>query len=328
MVRFGIVGTNWITEAFLEGGRAVSGFELAAVYSRSGERARDFAEKHGAAHTFTDIAEMAESELIDAVYIASPNSFHAEQSILFMENGKHVLCEKPLASNTAEVEAMFEAARGQGVVLMEAMKTTFLPGFKTIQEHLHKIGKPRRYFASFCKYSSRYDAYRRGEVLNAFNPEFSNGALMDLGIYCLYPLVVLYGEPEDVMANGVLLESGVDGEGSLLLHYGDMDAVIMHSKIADSNLPCEIQGEEGSMVIDKISEPERVEIRYRAGSKEVFDAKMERPSMSYEVEAFLDLLGNRETESQMNSYRHSAVTAAIMEKARKQFGLLYPADRK
>ncbi len=328
MIRFGVVGTNWITDAFLEGGRAVSGFELAAVYSRMEERAQAFAKKHGARHTFTNLHKMAESELIDAVYIASPNSLHAEQAILFMENGKHVLCEKPLASNSAEVEAMFAAASKNGVVLMEAVKTTFLPGFKTIQEHLFKIGRPRRYFASFCKYSSRYDAYRRGEVLNAFNPKFSNGSLMDLGVYCLYPLAVLFGEPDDVKANGVLLESGVDGEGSLLLHYGEMEAVIMHSKIVDSHIPCEIQGEDGSMVIDKISEPERVEIRYRDGSVEVIEARMDQPSMSYEVEAFLGLIRDEKMESDINSYRHSAVTAAIMETARKQIGLVYPADRK
>ncbi len=100
---------------------------------------------------------MAASDDLDAVYIASPNSFHAEQAILFLQNGKHVLCEKPMAANSSEVKRMIQAAKDHHVFLMEAMKSTLLPNFEVIQDHLHKIGPVRRYFSSYCQYSSRYD---------------------------------------------------------------------------------------------------------------------------------------------------------------------------
>lgn len=328
MVRFGVIGTNWITEAFIQAARETTGFELAAVYSRTEEKARAFADKHGASRIYTDIGQMARSGDIDAVYIASPNSLHAEQAVLCMEHGVHVLCEKPLASNAREVRRMTEAASRHGVLLMEALKSTLLPNFGVIRERLASIGRVRRYFANYCQYSSRYDAFRAGTVLNAFNPEFSNGALMDLGIYCLYPAIVLFGKPSDVKANGFMLSSGVDGEGSLLLKYEEMEGVVQYSKISNSYVPSEIQGEEGSILIDKISQPERVEIRYRDGRTEELTVPQSANSMKYEVQEFIDLIGRGAKESAVNTHARSLAVMEVMDEARRQMGLIYPADRK
>ncbi|MBD1383205.1 Gfo/Idh/MocA family protein [Metabacillus arenae] len=328
MIRFGIVGTNWITESFIKAASEHEDFQLSAVYSRTLDRAQEFASKFGLSTTFTDLQEMAKSDAIDAVYIASPNSFHAEQAVIFLNHGKRVLCEKPIASNSEELSHMINAAKENKVLLMEALKTTLLPNFKAIQEKLHKIGKVRRYFASYCQYSSRYDAYKEGTVLNAFNPKFSNGALMDIGIYCLYPMTVLFGEPKSVKANGIMLESGVDGEGSLLVNYGDHDAVVMYSKITNSHLPTEIQGEDGNIIIDQINTPGKVEIRYRDGSTEDITANQTFSSMYYEAKEFIELIKNGQTESKINSFEHSMITAKIMDEARSQMGLVFPADNK
>jgi scyllo-inositol 2-dehydrogenase (NADP+) len=327
MVRFGIIGTNFITVQMLESVKDLKAFSLTAVYSRTEETAKKFAETYGAEHTFTSLEDMAKSDKFDAIYIASPNSLHASQTITFLKNGKHVLCEKPMASNVKELTAMTQAARENKVLLMEAMKSTLTPNFKSIQENLHKIGKIRRYFANYCQYSSRYDAYKAGTVLNAFKPEFSNGSLMDLGVYGIYPMVVLFGEPKSVKATGVMLDSGVDGEGSLLLQYEEMDAVVLHSKINNSFIPSEIQGEEGCIIIDKISTPEKVEIHYRDGSVEEISRPQPEPFMYYEVEEFIHLIQQGDLESKVNSYLHSKITAAITEEARQQIGVTYPADK-
>lgn len=326
MIRFGIIGTNWITESFLQAARACDDFALTAVYSRTEERARQFADKYGAAHLYTDVEAMAASGEIDAVYIASPNSFHAKQAIACMRHGVHVLCEKPIASNVAELKAMIEAARRCGVVLMEAMKSTLLPNFQAIRDNMGRLGTIRRYFSSYCQYSSRYDAYRQGTVLNAFNPEFSNGALLDLGVYCIYPAIVLFGKPDRVQASGVLLETGVDGEGSLLLQYPGMDAVIMYSKIADSSLPSEIQGEDGTIVIGKISQPQTVELRHRDGTVESLTREQADNSMIYEIKEFLSLIRRGERQSGINTLDRTLWTMEIMDEARRQIGLRYPAD--
>ena len=328
MVRFGIVGTNWITERFLKAALQAEDFQLTAVYSRTEEKAKEFAGKYGVERTFTDLKSMAASGEIDAVYIASPNSLHAEQSILFMKNNIHVLCEKPIASNTKELASMIAAARENNVLLMEALKSSFMPNFLAVKENLHKIGQVRRYFASYCQYSSRYDAYRQGTVLNAFNPDFSNGSLMDIGIYCVYPLVALFGKPEEIKAAGYMLESGVDGEGSMVLKYPGMDAVIMYSKITDSSLPAEIQGEEGNIIIDRISAPEKVELHYRNGEREDLTQDQLSDSMYYEAKEFIRLVQAGKTESDINSHANSMITMEIIEEARRQIGVVYPADRK
>ena len=327
MIRFAIVGTNWITDRFLEAASEIEDFRLTAVYSRTPERAAEFAARHGAVHTFSDLQEMAASDGFDAVYLASPNALHKEQAILFMKHGKHVLCEKPLASNTRETEEMISAARANGVVLMEAMKTTFLPNFKELKKHFHKIGTIRRFIASYCQYSSRYDAFRNGTVLNAFQPELSNGSLMDIGIYCIYPAVVLFGEPKAVKANGYTLSSGVDGEGTVILSYDGFEAVLMHSKISTSYAPAEIQGEDGTIVLDTIHRPERVEIRYRDGRLENISLSDPKPAMFYEAAEFVSLVKEKKQESEENTYERSLITANIMEEARKQMGIVYPADQ-
>jgi predicted dehydrogenase len=328
LIRFGIIGTNWITESFIEAGKQLNDFALTAVYSRNEERAREFAAKHGAAHCFTDIEAMAASGEIDAVYIASPNSLHAEQAVLCMNRGIHVLCEKPIASNAAEFRTMIAASERNGVALMEAMKSTLVPNFGAIRDHLNKLGKVRRYFASYCQYSSRYDAYKEGFLPNTFNPAFSNGALMDLGVYGLYPLVTLFGKPERILAQGMLLESGVDGEGSILLGYPDMDAIVLFSKIADSALPAEIQGENGTMTIVKISQPQKVTIRYRDGTVEDLTQPQASNTMMYEIAEFIGLIREGKRESSVNTHARSLWTLEIMDEARRQIGLQFPADLK
>lgn len=329
MIRYGVIGTNWITERFIAAAMETDHLVLTAVYSRSEEKAKEFAGKYNDdIEIFTDLKAMAQSDLLDAVYIASPNSLHAEQSILCLEHGKHVLCEKPMASNTKELTAMVEVAKKNGVVLMEALKSTLMPNFRVIRDNLYKLGEVRRFFASYCQYSSRYDAFKQGKVLNAFNPEFSNGALMDIGVYCIYPLVTLFGKPDEIKASGMLLSSGVDGEGSLLLKYKEMDAVIMYSKITDSYLPAEIQGENGTMVIDKINGPYQVKIYYRDGTIEDLTQSQTQESMYYEAVEFADLIMSGRAESDINSLSNSLTVAEIMEETRKQIGLVFPADHK
>jgi predicted dehydrogenase len=326
MIRFGMIGTNWITEQLIQAARETEDFVLSAVYSRTEERAKAFADKYEIPNLFTDLESMAASNQLDAVYIASPNSFHAKQAIVCMNHGKHVLCEKPIASNAAELKEMIAAAQANNVLLMEAVKSTLLPNFRVIGNNLHKIGPVRRYFASYCQYSSRYDAYKQGTVLNAFNPAYSNGSLMDLGIYCLYPMVTLFGKPDSIHAAGVMLSSGVDGEGSMVMKYQEMDAVIMHSKISNSYLPSEIQGENGTIVIDKINQPENVRIHFRDGTTEDLTQAQGHSSMFYEVKEFIELVKSGARESTVNTYANSLATAEIMDEARRQIGLVYAAD--
>lgn len=322
-IKFGMIGTSNISEAFLRGAGKVNDFELVAVYSRDLTKGKIFGEKYGAKLFFDNLEEMASSKEIDAVYIASPNALHCNQAILFMKNKKHVLCEKAFATNSKEAKQMIEAAKENNVVLMEAMKSTQLPNFKIIQENLYKLGKIRRYFGNFCQYSSRYDKFKSGIIENAFKRELSNGALMDIGVYCIYPMVALFGKPDKIKCEAYMLETGVDGEGSAIFKYPEMDGIIQYSKIASSYIPSEIQGEEGTMIIDKINIPSDIMIKYRDGREEKVSVLQEVEEMCYEVEEFIALIKGNKEESKNNSHDNSLKVMEIMEEMRQQIGLYY-----
>lgn len=326
MLNFGIIGTNFVTDWLLEAGREEPRFRAVAVCSRQRETGEAFAVRHGIPHVFTSPEEMAASPLIDAVYIASPNALHAEQSLLFMKQGKHVLCEKPLASNAREARMMIDTARHYGVVLMEAMKSTLHPHFGILRQYLEEIGPIRRYFASYGQYSSRYDQLKAGTVLNAFRPELSNGATMDLGIYTIYPMVVLFGRPQQIQACGVKLPTGVDGQGAVNFSYGNFQATVLYSKIADSFLPAEIQGEKGTLVIDRIQSPRQIRLIYRNGQEKDLSLPLTHHEYYYEIAEFISLVENGCMESEVNSSTHSLTCMEIIDEVRRQLGVVYPAD--
>lgn len=327
-MRFGVIGTNFVVDWLLNASRFDSRFQLVAIYSRTQEKADAFAAKYNIPYVFTSLEEMASSSLIDAVYVASPNSLHASQSILFMEQGKHVLCEKPLASNEKEVELMIKTADKNKVVLMEAMKATMNPNFRLILKYINEIGTVRRYFSSYCQYSSRYDKLRGGEFPNAFNPEFSNGAVMDLGVYTIYPMVVLFGRPKTIDALGLRLSTGVDGQGAVNFEYDNMNATVLYSKIANSYLPTELQGEKGTIIADRIDTIRELKINYNDGKKLDLSYPMDKDEFYYEIVEFLDLIETGKKESSINSHKNSLLTIQIVDEIRRQLGIIFPADQK
>ena len=334
-IRFGVIGTNNISDWVIAGGRQDERFELVAVCSRAQERADEFAAKHNIPHTFTSLEEMAKSPLIDAVYIATPNYVHAEQSILCMNHGKHVLCEKPFASNAREVKQMIEAARRNQVTLMEAMISTLNPNFLIAKDKLKDLGTIRRYFASYCQYSSRYDKFKEGIILNAFKPELSNGAVMDIGIYTIYPMVALFGKPQKIEAQGIVLHTGADGQGAVNFQYDGMNATVLYSKIANSALPTEIEGEAGNLLLDKIHITKQVDFIPRqvtAQGKEQenhcqsIGAPLDKSEYYYEMAEFMNLIEQGKQESILNSWENSLTTIEIIDEIRRQLGVHYPAD--
>lgn len=324
MVRFAVIGTNKITDKFIEVAKQCEGFELVAVYSRTKERAMQYAHKHGVTRIYDDLDELAASKEVDAVYVASPNSFHADHSIKMLNGKKHVLCEKTIASNRKELDEMLKAADANGVILLEAMRSVFDPGFKAIEENISKLGTIRRVTFQYCQYSSRYDNFKKGIIENAFNPIYSNGALMDIGVYCIHPLVKLFGMPKKLWADAIILENGVDGAGTIMVKYENMQGELVYSKITNSSLPSQIQGEKGCMIIKEIPDTREIIIRYNDGQEEHIKINKNDNNMYYEVEEFIRLIQTNGNAQEHNKY--SIMELNIMDEARKQIGIIFPAD--
>ncbi|MGN0482872.1 MAG: Gfo/Idh/MocA family protein [Lachnospiraceae bacterium] len=324
--RFATIGTNVITKNFLQAGKGCDGFEVGAIYSREKYRAEELAVLSGFAQAKAcdSLEGLKENEDVDAVYVASPTFLHASQSIEMLRAGKHVFCEKPAASNYAEWDQMQKEAKKAGKVLMEAMRPLFTPGFHVIQENMQKVGRVRKCFLQYCQYSSRYDRFKNGIIENAFRPELSNGSLMDIGIYCVEVMVALFGTPEKILASSVMLPDSIDGEGSAIAQYADMQVILSYSKIADSKTYGEIQGEEGTIYWKDMGAPKQVRFCPRKGEEELLYEQEERMNMEYEIEKYMNLLFDSNLVESYNWITGESLK--ITDEIRRQSGICFPAD--
>lgn len=290
-LKLGVIGTNFVSAWLCEAVSLTEGIVLDAVYSRREETGRTFAEKHKIPHVFTDMDRFLSSG-IEAVYIASPTCCHFEQAMAALEKGLHVLCEKPLVMRGAECAALQKQAKEKGVLLMEAMRPAHDPAFAMVKEHLARLGRIRRVSFEYCQYSSRYDRYKGGEVLNAFEPAVSGGALFDIGIYPLFWCTALFGKPLTVKAASTFLENGFEGGGSLLLSYEGFQATVTYSKICDSVIPSVITGENGSLVIHKMQSPEKLVFCPRGKDAVTLDYTPAPNNLVHEVKDFVRIIQN------------------------------------
>ena len=321
MIRFGLIGTSEISTKMAKALTKCPKTTPWAIYSRSRAKGLEFAKKYGISQVCTTLDELAECS--DAIYIASPNSLHCAQSRFFLERGIPVLCEKPLGSNEKEIVSMLESAKRNKAAFAEAYKSKWMPAYRLMRELLPQIGRIRNARFDFCKYSTRYDAHMRGEDVNTFRAEFSNGALLDLGVYCLYPALELFGEPKSVTGSGILVPGGVDGLGTAILTYDDFMVTLNYSKVSEGARGAEIQGEKGTIFVDAISSPRRVELALLSGERRVFAPETAEEDMLYECDAFADLMicgGIQDEERILTAFR-------ILDQLRAQVGIVYPADQ-
>lgn len=284
-MRFGIIGTNFISDRFMAS-LPFTHSTATAVLSRGEETGRAFAARHGIPHIFTDREAFFASDTFDAVYIASPNLCHEADTLAAIAGGKQVLCEKPAAPTLAAFLRMRGAAEAKGVTLVEAMRPLFDSMWEEILAALPSIGQVRSVHLDYCQYSSRYDRFKAGEVLRAFDPAYKNAAILDIGVYPIAVCARLFGKPLSVVSRSMLLENGFEGSGELLLDYGTHTVTVSYSKIADSAAPSCILGEGGAITLDRVSEPHEVTVKLRGAEGKVIT----RPPMAAPDNMFEEIL--------------------------------------
>jgi len=323
-IRFATIGTSSITEKWLSAAKTCDGFEYYAAYSRNADTARAFGGKHGARIFYDSLEALGSDPSVDAVYIASPNALHYSQTVQMLEAGKHVLCEKALASNFPEASAMIHTAHKKHLILMEAMRSLSDPGMTAIRENLSKLGTIRRAIFSFCQYSSRYDKFKAGNPVNIFSRDMSAGALMDIGIYCVEPMIALFGKPDRIFAASAKIRGNIDGSGTILAQYPEMTAELIYSKITASDTVSEIQGENGTMYIQTVARPDHLFIQYNDGTCEEITAGSPENNMHFETDVMLSAIQGKTDITPLQ--RISLDTMALLDEARAQTGIVFPAD--
>ncbi len=292
MIKFGVIGSGWIAEEFVKGAELVDGFVFSAMYSRSYEKGKNFCEKFGRIPVFTELEAFAKSD-IDAVYIASPNFLHYSQSKLMLENGKHVLCEKPITVTPDEFTELSGLAKEKGLVYTEAIMMLHLPQRELIKSKLASLGKISTAHFDFSQLSSKYPALLRGENPNIFNPEMKTGCLRDLGIYCFYPAIDFFGVPKKIISSAGFVESGADGYGAAIFDYDGMQVTLTYSKIGQDQCGSQIIGDKGTMRLGSISKLTDVSVLYSDGKTEELVGEVEKHIlMSEEAKDFVNYIKN------------------------------------
>ncbi len=337
-MKLGIAGSGNIVKDLFRFIHEIDGIEVNAMCStpRSEEKAKAICEENHVPALFTDYDAFLKAADIDTVYVAVPNHLHYSFCLQAMQAGKHVICEKPFTSNDKEAEALSDYARNNHLLIWEAVTTRYQPNSLQIKEELGNIGKIKIVVMNYSQYSSRYDAFKAGDLLPAFDPAKSGGALMDLNIYNIHMCVFLFGMPKDVayIAN---VERGIDTSGILTMDYGDFKCVCVAAKDCKAPLSNTIQGDEGCIYVSTplnwvgnyavLLNKNTSARRTTAADADVKDLNGGKHRMYHEFVEILKMFDKKDFDS---TYRHldaSLEAMKIQTLARKQAGIIFDADK-
>lgn len=326
-MRWGIIGTGTIATQFMGDIRQYREAKAVAVYSRSYEKTRKFAETWGIEKDCASLDELLADPGVENVYIATPNNLHKEYILRCAAAKKNILCEKPMGINRGEVETMLAAAREHGVLLMEGMWTRFFPVMGTLRRWLRdgSIGKVRA-----AEISLGYNAIKAGETATwRFDLKSGFGALMDMGVYGVhFALDLCPGEAPSEVYGAASVVDGIDHHNSFTLNFGGKIVTVVSSIVNDTDLAARIYTDQAEITV---AAPwwysKELTVSMMNGEKAVFSAPRDGEGLQYEVRAFEECAMARGTECPLSSHANSIAAIDIMDRLRKSWGVNYPQDK-
>ena len=321
-LRWGLIGTGGIAHAFARDLARTSGQTVAAVGSRSLEKAKEFTNAHGGTPCGS-YEELVTSD-IDAVYVATPHPMHAPNTILALKHGKPVLCEKPFAVNARESAAMITAARENNLLLVEAMWSRFLPHYRKVRELVNQgdIGEIISISADHGQNLPLPKYYR----LHA--PELAGGALLDLGIYPISFAYYLLGKPQSVVAKAEFTPTGVDSQTSMIFRYeSGAHANLTTTLLAKTPCTATVVGTLGTIFIDgDFYTPTSMQLKKVDGTIVEFPRQYEGHGLREQAIEFASLLKAGKKESELMSHSDTQSIMETMDEIRAQIDLYYPFE--
>jgi predicted dehydrogenase len=321
-LKWGILGLGKIANHFCKDLLLIEDSDLYAVSSRSIEKANSFASRYNSEVSYGSYEAILEDPHVDIIYIATPHDSHLQYAMAAIDAGKHVLCEKPLAVNYAQVSRLTEAAQKKGVFLMEALWTRFIPVIEEVISKIKggEIGIPT-YLHSTFSFFKEIDYTSR-----LFNPDLAGGSILDVGLYPVFLCYTLFGMPQSIAASGIVTDRGIDLQMTALLDYGGGSAQLMSGLQTDCDMTSKIYGTEGQLIIDsrwheaqsyQIIKPNE-EIRYK------------HPTIgrgyAHEILECMKCIENNQLQSSKWSHQDSLNVIAILDEIRRQVGVVYPFE--
>ncbi len=331
-MKLAILGTGFIVaEGALPALKQVPEVEVTAIFARpkSKQKADALAVQYAIDKVYTDYEELLASDDVDFVYVGLTNSVHYEYAKKALLAGKNVIMEKPFASTLAEVRELVDLAKERKLYMFEAVTLLHMPNFAAIQKSLPELGRIRAVVANYSQYSSRYDRYLKGEVLPAFDPECSGGALYDINIYNLNFIAGLFGAPDDVIYEPNIGYNGIDTSGILRLKYPDFTAVALGAKDSDSPGFISIQGEKGWLRVKGAPNVLQSFELSLHGTQITTHYELNRypHRMVHEFIKFEEIYSQKAYEVMEEGLNVSLIVMETAEKARKNAGIVFGCDR-
>lgn len=336
-LRWGIIGCGSIANRLGTDVVRLEDHKLQAIASRDATKAASYAEKFGVPTQYTGpdaYSHVVNDPNVDIIYIATPHNFHKEQALMAIAAGKPVLCEKPFTVNTSEAEEVIAAARAAGTFLMEGVWSRCFPVWRKVMELLHydEIGHARMMYSDF--------GYRAGtlgddNLLTGYNPEgrlynrnLIGGALMDVGIYPISIANMVFGDPVDVKAVGMIGHSGVDENVGVVMAYeGGQIATATTSIQVTTPFTTTILGTSGRIEIESPWWRPKAFVIHRDGKDpERFSFEHEGEGFQFEAMEVADCLRNGRTESSVMPLSDTLSVMRTLDLVREQIGLVYPGE--
>ena len=315
-MKLAVLGTGKIVQEFLPMIQQVTDVELVALLStpRSLDKAKEMQAQYHIQEVYTDYETLLSNATIDTVYVALPNHLHYQYTKAALLQGKNVICEKPFTLNAQQLQELIQIATEKRVILLEAITNQYLNNFLQIKKDLAKLGEIKIVECNYSQYSSRYDSFKEGKILPAFDPQKGGGALMDINIYNIHFVVGLFGKPEKVqyLAN---IERDIDTSGILVLDYGAFKAVCIGAKDSTAQIRSVIQGTDGSIeVLGATNEMPRYERRSKT-EIEAVNVNLDKHRMYQEFEKFTEVIDQKDLAFALEQLNHSLTVMQVVDQA-------------
>lgn len=320
-LRWGVLAPGKIASSFVGAAHAHTGQRFVAAASRSEERAREFADRFGVERAYGGYEKLVTDDEVDVVYVAAPASAHLPLGLQAIQAGKHVVIEKPLATNAADARRLIDAARTAGVFLMEAMWSRYFPSTSVIRKLIADgaLGEVRSVFADFGMAGNPDPSHR------LHRPELGGGALLDLGIYPIQFSSMVLGPPSQIISMGALEGSGVDANStSLFRHARGAQSMVATSIGERTPSRAYIAGSKGRIELDG---PFHIPGGLTFGTNDfmVEPQRWEDPTgvmlmdgLSWEATAAAGYIGEGRSESPLHTHEETVQILETIDEIRRQ----------
>jgi predicted dehydrogenase len=319
-IKWGIIGLGKIAHKFAQDLLTVEGAQLYAVASRSQTKSDSFAKQFNVTKAFGSYEALALDPGVDAVYIATPHSYHKEHTILCLKNKKAVLCEKPFAMNLEEVEDMIAVAKANNVLLMEALWTYFPPHYQFVLKELQS-----KRFGNVIKLEADF-GFKPGIDMTSrlFKKSLGGGSLLDIGIYPIFASLSTLGKPIDIDAKATFFENGVDASCEMIFNYDNgLKAFLKSTFLETTSTEAIFYCENGIIKINsRFQEPTTISFIFN-GKEEIIDFRNTTNGYNFEIIHFNELLRHQKTESPIMTFDFSLNLMKLLDDVRHLINLKY-----